>query len=125
MTMLREQTAFLRKIAPEHGVAQLFDRLPDISVFMKDRRGRFMFLNPRGCEYCGVQEAGEALGKTDLDFFPKAKAERYMADDSRVMKDGVPVLNRVEPEPGSKGSPRLVVTSKMPLLDARDRKSVV
>lgn len=118
MNILRKQAAFLRRIAPEHGMAQLFDILPDISVFMKDRRGRFMFLNPRGCEYCGVQTPAEALGKTDLDFFPKTKAERYMADDNRVMKDGVPVLNRVEPEPGSKGSPRLVVTSKMPLLDA-------
>lgn len=118
MNSLSQQSAFLNRIASEHGVAQLFDILPDISVFIKDRRGHFMFLNPRGCEYCGVRTAAEALGKTDLDFFPKAKAERYMADDRRVMKDGVPVLNRVEPEPGSKGSPRLVVTSKMPLRDA-------
>lgn len=102
-------------------MTQLFDILPDISVFIKDRRGRFMFLNPRGCEYCGVRSADEALGKTDRDFFPKAKADRYMADDSRLMADGLPVLNRVEPEPGYKGSPRLVVTSKMPLRDMRGR----
>ena len=121
MNILRKQAAFFRRIAPEHGMTQLFDILPDISVFIKDRRGRFMFLNPRGCEYCGVQMSADALGKTDLDFFPKDKAERYMADDNRVMKDGVPVLNRVEPEPGNKGSPRLVVTSKMPLLDANGK----
>ena len=117
MTAEKEQAAFLRRITPEHGMTQLFDILPDISVFIKDRRGRFMFLNPRGCEYCGVRRVEDALGRTDLDFFPKGKAERYMADDSRVMADGLPVLNRVEPEPGGKGSPRLVVTSKMPLRD--------
>lgn len=117
MSADKQQAAFLRRIAPEHGMTQLFDILPDISVFMKDRHGRFMFLNPRGCEYCGVRSVGEALGKTDRDFFPKAKADRYRADDSRVMTDGIPVLNRVEPEPGGKGSPRLVVTSKMPLRD--------
>jgi AraC-like DNA-binding protein len=121
MTSRHHQAAFLRHIAPEHGIAQLFDILPDISVFMKDRQGRFMFLNPRGCEYCGVREMGEAVGKTDRDFFQKARAERYMADDRRVMADGVPVLNRVEPEPGGKGSPRLVVTSKMPLRDTAGR----
>lgn len=102
-------------------MTQLFDRLPDISVFMKDRQGRFMFLNPRGCEYCRVRSVGEALGKTDHDFFPPAKANRYRADDSRVMADGIAVLNRVEPEPDSKGSPRLVVTSKMPLYDRRGK----
>jgi len=107
MTPSDRQRAFLRRIAPDHGMAQLFDCLPDISVFMKDRLGRFMFLNPRGCEYCGVRSAGEALGKTDHDFFPSGKAKRYRADDSRVMRDGLPVLNRVEPEPSGKGSPRL------------------
>jgi len=121
MDTYKQQASFLRRIAPEHGMAQLFDILPDISVFMKDRQGRFMFLNPRGCEYCGVRQMDEAFGKTDRDFFPKAKADRYMEDDRRVMADGMPALNRVEPEPGGKGSPRLVVTSKMPLRDARGR----
>ncbi len=110
--------AFFRRVAPEHGLTQLFDLLPDISVFVKDRRGRFMYLNPRGCEYCGVRCAAEALGKTDRDFFPPEKAGRYMADDRRVMADGLPALNRVEPEPGGKGSPQLVVTSKVPLRDS-------
>jgi len=116
-----QQAAFLKRIAPKHGITQILDILPDVSVFMKDRRGRFMFLNLRGCEYCGVRRMIEAIGKSDRDFFPKAKADRYVADDRRVMGDGVPVLNRVEPEPGRTGSPRLVVTSKMPLRDAAGR----
>jgi len=121
MNYRSRQTAFLKKIAQKHGVAQLFDALPDISVFMKDRRGRFMFLNPRGCEYCGVRKTEEAFGKTDHDFFPKAKADRYRAEDLRVMADGLPMLNHVESEPGRGGSPRLVMTSKMPLRDAQGK----
>lgn len=119
MTLAQRRTVFLRKIAPDGGIAGLFDILPDISVFMKDARGRFMFLNPRGCEYCGVASPDDAFGKTDLDFFPSAQAARYRADDRRVMADGVPMLNRVEPEPGGKGVPRLVVTSKLPLRETR------
>lgn len=118
---ITQPSVFLRRIASENGMTQLFDVLSDISVFMKDRHGHFMYLNPRGCEYCGVKSAGEAFGKTDLDFFPKAKAERYMADDSRVMKGGMAVLNRVEPEPCGQNSPRLVLTSKMPLYDTAGR----
>ncbi len=100
---------------------QLLDALMDISVFLKDRQGRFVYVNPRGCEYCGVRLASEVLGKTDYDFFPRERAERYRADDCRVMKDGQPSLNRVEPEPNGQGSPRLVVTSKWPLRDRRGR----
>ncbi|MDD4102012.1 MAG: AraC family transcriptional regulator [Kiritimatiellae bacterium] len=113
--------AFLRRIAPAHGMTQLFDVLTDISVFIKDRRGRFMYLNTHGCEYCGVKHAQDAIGKTDLSFFPQQKAALYMADDSRVMHDGIPVLNRIEPEPCGQPTPRLVVTSKMPLRDTKGK----
>lgn len=121
MKTCHSTAGFFRQLAPEHGLTQLFDMLSDISVFIKDRHGCFMFLNPRGCEYCGVRSVAEAIGKTDRDFFPREKADRYMADDCRVMSDGLPVLNRVEPEPGGKGSPRLVVTSKRPLRNARGK----
>lgn len=99
-------------------MTHLLDALPELSVFLKDRQGRFMYVNPRGCEYCGVQRREEAIGKTDRDFFPRGRADRYCADDRRVMVDGQPLLNRIEPEPCAQGSPRLVVTNKWPLRDA-------
>jgi PAS domain S-box-containing protein len=100
----------------------IFDLLADYSFFVKDRDGRFMALNRRGCEYCGVASADEALGKADHDFFPKQRADEYQADDIAVMKSGEPILNRIESAPEGEGSPRLVITSKMPL---RDRKGKV
>jgi PAS domain S-box-containing protein len=121
MKQISSFARFLRRVQPEHGVMQLLDALPDLSVFVKDRQGRFVYVNPRGCEYCGVKAAAEAVGKTDRDFFPRGRSERYRADDARVMKDGIPVLNRIEPEPCAQGSPRLVVTSKWPLRDAAGR----
>ncbi|HQA37369.1 MAG TPA: PAS domain-containing protein [Kiritimatiellia bacterium] len=121
MKQLSVMARFLRRVQPEHGVTQLLDALPDVSVFVKDRQGRFVYVNPRGCEYCGVRCAEDAAGKSDRDFFPPGRAERYRADDARVMKDGQPVLNRIEPEPCAQGSPRLVVTSKWPLRDAAGR----
>ena len=100
---------------------QLLDTLADLSVFVKDRAGRFVYLNPRGCAYCGVRRVEEAFGRTDRDFFSRERAERYREDDARVMRDGQPVLNRIEPEPCGQISPRLVVTSKWPLRDRRGR----
>ncbi|MFK7736123.1 MAG: helix-turn-helix domain-containing protein [Pirellulaceae bacterium] len=115
------QTRFLSQLGPDSHVFGLFDYLPGLSFFVKDRRGRFIALNRRGCEYCGVASETEAIGKTDHDFFPKARADEYRADDAAVMDSGQPIIDRIESAPEDEGSPRLVVTSKIPLRDTRGR----
>lgn len=111
------QQAFLSQIDGAQ-VLNLFHLMPEVSFFIKDRRGRFVVLNRRGCEFCGVASEAEALGKTDRDFFPRRRADEYMRDDRAVMKSGQPIINRVESAPESEGSARLVMTSKIPLRDA-------
>lgn len=54
---------FFRILSPVHGLAQLSDPLSDISVFVKDLEGRFMYLNASGCECCGVRRAADGLGR--------------------------------------------------------------
>ena len=121
MTGSRLRQAFLSRLDDAGQLLALFDLLPDVSFFMKDRQGRFIALNQRGCDYCGIATERDALGKTDRDFFPIARAEDYMADDQAVMKSGTPIYNRVEPAPEMAGSPRLVVTSKSPLRSTSGR----
>lgn len=94
---------------------RLFDLLPDVNFFIKDRAGRFMALNRCGWEYCGVQREKDAIGRTDLDFFPHNRASEYRRDDEAVMRSGRAIINRVESAPEAEGSPRLVMTSKLPL----------
>jgi len=108
-------------MGPSDQAFSLFEHLPGLSFFVKDRRGRFMALNRRGCEYCGVAVELDAIGRTDHDFFPKSRADEYRADDVGVMKSGKAIVNRVESAPEGTGSPRLVMTSKIPLRDARGR----
>jgi AraC-like DNA-binding protein len=111
----------LRQVAPEGQLLQLFDLLPDVSFFIKDTRGRFVAVNRRGCEYCGVRSEREVLGKTDYDFFPRSRADKFTADDRKVLKSGKPLLNVIHPAPEAEGSPRLVVTNRIPLRDASGR----
>ncbi|TWU59978.1 HTH-type transcriptional activator RhaS [Rubripirellula tenax] len=118
-TDLRDR--FFRRLDSHEQVFSLLDLLPGLSFFVKDRQGRFVALNRRGCEYCGVTSEDEALGKTDHDFFPKQRADEYRADDLTVLQSGEPIINRVESAPESAGSPRLVMTSKVPLRDPRGR----
>lgn len=120
-TSLRER--FLGRLGSDGQAFLLFDFLPGLSFFVKDRQGRFIALNRRGCEYCGVATEGDAIGKTDYDFFPKSRADEYRADDLAVMESGDPIVDRVESAPEDAGSPRLVMTSKIPLRD--DRKKVI
>jgi PAS domain S-box-containing protein len=100
---------------------RLFDLLPDVSFFLKDREGRFLGLNRRGCEYCGVHSERMAFGKTDLDFFPRSRADEYRRDDEAVMRSGKAIVNRLESAPEAEGSPHFVLTSKIPLRDERGR----
>jgi AraC-like DNA-binding protein len=120
MAAKRKKAAFLSKIAGAQ-LARLFDLLPDVSFFIKDRRGRFMRINPCGCEYCGVNSERDALGKSDYDFFPKTRAAEYVRDDKLVMESGQPIVNRVESAPGHEGSPHMVLTCKVPLFDQKGR----
>ena len=115
------RAAFLRLLGPSDQAFALFDLLPALSFFVKDRQGRFVALNRRGCEYCGVRSEAEAIGKTDHDFFPKPRADEYRADDESVMTTGEPIINRVESAPEDAGSPRLVMTTKVPLRDAHGK----
>src|SRR3569623_1464438 len=114
------QQAFLARVEGDQ-IVQLFDLLPDVSFFIKDRKCRFVALNRRGCEYCGVKTEREAVGKTDHDFFSQRRTEEYARDDAAVMESGEPIVNRIESAPEAEGSPRLVMTSKLPLRDARGK----
>lgn len=90
--------AFLRQTRGSE-LVRLFDLLPDVNFFIKDRAGRFMALNRCGWEYCGVQREKDAIGKTDLDFFPRRRASEYRKDDEAVMRSGKAIVNRVESAP--------------------------
>ncbi|MFD0893602.1 AraC family transcriptional regulator [Luteolibacter ambystomatis] len=120
MKTVNPKQDFLRELAPGE-LQSLYDLMPDISFFMKDTKGRFVALNRMGCEFCGVASERDAFGCTDRDFFPRSNADEYMADDRAVMESGMPILNRIEPAPENKGSPRLVVTNKIPVRDRSGR----
>ena len=111
---------FLAEMTPG-ALHPLYDLMPDVSFFMKDLEGRFVALSRLGCEFCGVKKEEDAFGCTDRDFFPEGRAAEYMADDQLVITSGQPIVNRIEPAPEMEGSPRLVVTNKVPVRDRNGR----
>jgi PAS domain S-box-containing protein len=97
----------------------LFDHLPDVYFFVKDREGRFMRCNRAFAGLLRAKSEDEVLGKTDLYFFPPALAESYMRDDRAVMTSAAPIIDRVELVRNPSGSIDWYNTTKLPVLDAQ------
>ena len=112
---------FLKQLDAVPPLQQLFDLLPDVTFFMKDRQGRFIMRNRHGCEYCRVASEREIIGKTDHHFHPKARADLYVKSDQKVIRTGVPIINAIEPAPEEDGSDRLIICSKIPVRNRQGR----
>jgi len=57
-------------------------------VWLKDHAGRFLAVNTRFAESCGISDPGLLIGKTDFDIWPRDLAAGYVADDERVIQSG-------------------------------------
>jgi PAS domain S-box-containing protein len=91
----------------------LVETIPQM-ILCKDLEGRFIFANGRSCAELGTT-LEQIKGKTDFDFFPRELAEKYRADDRRVLESRQ-VLDVVERHVTPKGETLYVQTMKAPLL---------
>ena len=94
----------------------LVESLPQ-RIIRKDLEGRFTFASRNFCAEL-KHPLEEIRGKTDFDFFPRELAEKYQADDQRVMGNRIP-FEAVEEHRRSDGSKGFVHVVKTPLVDAR------
>ncbi len=91
----------------------LVETIPQM-ILCKDLEGRFTFANGRFLAEMGTTL--EAIkGKTDYDFLPRELAEKYRADDRRVLESRQ-VMDVVERHVTPKGETLYVQTMKTPIL---------
>jgi PAS domain S-box-containing protein len=88
-------------------------------IFVKDREGRFILVNPALLTLLG-KPARDVLGKRSCQLYPDpADAELFMENDLRVMADGQPeTLEESVPTPSGY---RLLRVTRMPRFDAEGR----
>jgi PAS domain S-box-containing protein len=96
----------------------LVETLP-LNMFRKDRDGRYTFGNRRFLEALG-RALDELRGKTDFDLYPRELAEKYRADDLRVMGTGE-LFEATEDHLRPDGERMSVQVIKTPVYDANDR----
>ncbi len=94
----------------------LIDNLPD-GIYAKDLKGRKTLTNHADVKNIGLGSSDEVLGKTDLELFSEEVADRFMADDDTVLREGKSIINREEFFFDKDGSKRWLQTSKLPLKD--------
>ena len=70
--------------ATEVQLQRLMEMAPQ-ATSVKDRTGRYSDVNPSACSLFG-KEAGEIIGRTDLELFPKEVAEKLRMGDQDAWK---------------------------------------
>ena len=115
MNVSQERQAFMESLAPGQLMEMLFDLVPGVIYFIKDRKSCFMACSQSFAETLGCDKPTDLFGKTDHDFSPDFLADAFYADDQEVMETGKPCFNKVELVPSADGSLDWLCTSKIPL----------
>lgn len=106
---------FLRQVSPETHFEVLFDQLPGVSFFVKDRNFRFAAANRAFWKRLGCESESQMIGKNDFDFFPIQLAQKFRQDDEKVVAAAKPMLKIVELFFNRQGLPDWYFTNKFPV----------
>jgi len=95
----------------------LVENIPQ-KIFFKDKNSVYISCNTNFAKDLKLKPA-EFSGHTDYDFFPRDLAEKYRADDKRVLESGN--TERIEERYIEHGQERIVATFKTPFIDERGK----
>ncbi|MDD4137539.1 MAG: PAS domain S-box protein, partial [Methanoregula sp.] len=90
-----------------------------VRVFWKDKELTYLGCNAPFAQDAGFEKAGDVIGKDDYAMGWREQAELYRADDRTVIDSGNAKLMIEEPQTTPAGDTKYLLTSKMPLRDAR------
>jgi AraC-like DNA-binding protein len=77
-------------------VEGLFDQVPDVVFFVKDRRGHYEMVNQTLVARCGRRSKNELLGRTSREVFPAPLGDRFLEQDHAVCTSGTPIVQNLE-----------------------------
>jgi len=94
----------------------LLEQLPD-AVYFKDAESRFIRVNRTLASWYGLKDPGDAVGKTDADFFSPEFAKSSVAAEQEIMKTGMPAADVEEKLVWPDGRVTYTSTTRLPLRD--------
>jgi len=114
---LSEHRLLEESYAQERHLMNTFLDTTTDGVYFKDRASRFIRISAALAARVGLENAAEAIGKTDFDFFSEAHARPAYDDEQRILETAEPLVNIEEKETWEDGREAWVSTTKMPLRD--------
>lgn len=93
----------------------LFDALPDVAFFVKDRQGHYVLVNQTMALRCGYSDKQELLGRSVEELFAPRFAQLYRQQDLAVLEEGRVISAQLELHIYPNHRPGWCMTQKMPL----------
>ncbi len=90
------QAEFFASLADPYSFRAMFDQLPDVVFFIKDRKSRLVGGNKVLIERLGLQSEADVAGHLDEEFVPEKLAKAFRSDDEIVFESREPLINRLE-----------------------------
>lgn len=98
--------------------ATIFNFLPHVIFYVKDRSRRWVTCNQAALVLLRCNDCSEIIGAREEDFFPEAVASAIKEDDSRILKHGECIVDRVELISNEHGELVWAKTTKLPVQNA-------
>ncbi len=106
---------FFESLADPSALMRLFDFLPDVYVYVKNRRGEFVAGNEAWLAMRGLNSIADIAGKTDRELHPLYWAQQYQQEDQRVFDSGEELPEQFWLVPSGKGKLGTFISTKIPL----------
>ncbi|MDV7140929.1 PAS domain S-box protein [Maribacter sp. TH_r10] len=103
----------------EHLLKTLIDNLP-INVYIKDIESRKVLVNKAECDFAGVSNPEEILGKNDFQLYNRKTAQEFRDEDLEVIKTGKPILGKETICKAKDGSTTSILVYKLPLVNSKN-----
>lgn len=110
--------AFFGRVAGVRDLLRPFDRAPGLLYIVKDADSRTMAVSPASVARMGGKTEDDVIGFTPHDYLPPDIADKYLADDRRVLRTGRPMVGAVEVWVNEQKLRDWIVTDKYPIRDA-------
>lgn len=112
---ITEQKQAEEKLYETRQMLQLIlDNVPQ-RIFWKDTQLNYLGCNLQFARDAAIETPAAIVGQDDYDMPWQQEADRYRADDRTAMREGCPRLSYEELQSRPDGSPRWLLTSKIPL----------
>jgi AraC-like DNA-binding protein len=106
---------FFASLANPSLIADIFNHLPDVFFFVKNRESLLVTGSQNLLERLGVKSTRDIAGRPDSDFFPEHVVKAFHADDQHVLRTGKPLINRLEIWYDEQRTLNWFLTTKLPL----------